>query len=76
MKDIIKRMREDYDRRVSLAMFEKSMLASMIGYPNRRSITKKQLRERRERYEASLQEIRNLDQEITEAVSIIKDHNG
>lgn len=76
MKDIIKRMRNEYNHLVTIALFERTIINRIRKSPKNRSVTKKQMKQMVKNYEVSLQKIRDLDQEITEAAKLINEFNG
>jgi len=74
-KDIIKRMREEYNHMLSLAMFESHLIGRFRRQRYKSGAERKRLQAQIEKHDIALQKLRDLDQTINEAATLIMEYN-
>jgi hypothetical protein len=70
-KDIVKRMREEYNHMLSLAMFEAQLIRKFRKQRYKSGAERRRLQAQIEKHDIALQKLRDLDQTINEAATLI-----
>lgn len=74
-KDIVKRMREEYNHLLSLSMFEAQLITKFRRQRYKSGSERRKLQSMIEKHDIALEKLRNIDQSINEAATLIMEYD-